>query len=220
MTTTKPQVRTYTLPPTPLIPNSPHVLIHYPGLLGPLVRSPTFSTTQIFDLFASNDWQTQWIARYGPDQKSHYHSTTHECMVVISGGSARILFGRADADAAEDAQGKECGILLDAELGDVFVLPAGVAHKTHDPCPLTEGLAFHERPDGVDEQASREFLAKVPLEGEFMMMGAYPSGGKWDFAVGGEHRGRFGEVWDVEVPERDPVLGASEVGLRGLWGKV
>ncbi|KAF2996260.1 hypothetical protein E8E13_004374 [Curvularia kusanoi] len=225
------EVRTYPLPPTKLIPNSPHVLIHYPGLLTRLVRSPTFSNTQIFDLFASNGWQTQWIARYGPNQNSHYHSGAHECMAVISGGSAQILFGVADSledresDLGVGAQGEdlnaagreEGGVLLDAQVGDVFILPAGVAHKTHNPVPRTKGIEFHQAPDKDDEEGSKRFFAGIEVKGEFMMMGAYPRGDQWDFKIGGEDEGRFGEVWSVQVPERDPVLGLSEEGLLGLW---
>ncbi|KAF2621540.1 hypothetical protein BU25DRAFT_379502 [Macroventuria anomochaeta] len=225
------EVRTYTLPPTKLIPNSPHVLIHYPGLLTSLVKDQKISTTQIFDMFKSNGWQSQWIARYGPNQNSHYHSSAHECMAVISGGRAKIRFGVADSkeDREQDlglgTQGKdlneddreEGGVLLDAEVGDVFILPAGVAHKTHDPSPKTDGIVFYQPPDKNDEIGSREFFEGIPIEGEFMMMGAYPRGGEWDFAVGGEHEGHFDDVWNVKVPERDPVLGASVEGLKGLW---
>lgn len=231
--TTPVQVRTYTLPPTRLIPNSPHVLVHYPGLLSPLTSDRNFSTTQIFDLFASNGWQSQWIARYGPNQNSHYHSGAHECMAVVSGGSAKIRFGVADSqeDRGQDlglggrgedlnAGGREeGGVVLEARVGDVFILPAGVAHKTHEPSPLTDGIVFHQPPDKSDEKGCREFFAGIPIQGEFMMMGAYPRGGEWDFAVGGEHEGHFDDVWNVEVPERDPVLGASAEGLTGLWKK-
>ena len=236
MATNKVEVRTYTLPPTTLIPNSPHVLIHYPGLLTSVVKDKNFDPTKVFDLFRSNGWQSQWIARYGPNQNSPYHSGAHECMAVISGGRAKIRFGVADSkeDREQDlglgSQGKDLneegreggsdgGVLLDAEVGDVFILPAGVAHKTHNPKPPTDGIVFHQPPDKNDEQGSRDFFARIPIEGEFMMMGAYPKGGEWDFAVGGEHEGKFGEVWDVKVPERDPVLGSSKDGLKGLWAK-
>jgi uncharacterized protein YjlB len=227
------QVKTYTLPPTALIPNSPHVLIHYPGLLTHLTQAPDFSPAKVFDLFASNGWQSQWVARYGPNQKSHYHSTAHECMVVISGGHAKVLFGVADSleDRLKDrvlggksgdlneAGREHGGVLLDAAVGDVFILPAGVAHKTHDPSPPSDGVEFHQPPDKNDEAGSRAFFGSIPVKGEFMMMGAYPRGEQWDFAVGGEHEGRFGDVWNVNVPERDPVLGASPEGLKGLWAR-
>ena len=231
--TKKIEVRTYTLPPTKLIPNSPHVLIHYPRLLTSLVKDKNFSTNQIFDLFASNGWQSQWIARYGPNQNSHYHSGAHECMAVISGGNAKIRFGVADSNEdreqdlglgtagrdMNDEGREEGGVLLDAAVGDVFILPAGVAHKTHDPLPKTDGIEFHQPSDGNDEEGSKKFFESIPIVGEFMMMGAYPRGADWDFAVGGEHEGRFHDVWNVEVPERDPVLGTSAEGLTTLWAE-
>jgi uncharacterized protein YjlB len=49
------------------------------------------------------------------------------------------------------------------------------------------------------------------------MMGAYPVGSEWDFAVGGESEGVYQRVWEVAKPERDPVLGNGEEGLCGLW---
>ncbi|KAH6639299.1 hypothetical protein C7974DRAFT_449379 [Boeremia exigua] len=213
----KVEVRTYTIPPTPLIPNSPHVLIHYPALLLPLLKTPSFSPTHIYDLFARNGWQTQWIARYGPTQASHYHSGAHEAMAVISGSGAKIRFGVADSADSPDEAGEPGGVLLEARLGDVFIVPAGVAHKTHEPSPPTDGMRFLEAPDRRDEVGARSFFGGVVLEGDFMMMGAYPKGDEWDFKVGGEDEGRFGEVWGVQVPGRDPVLGMSGEGLRGLW---
>jgi uncharacterized protein YjlB len=232
---TKTKVHTYTLPPTPLIPNSRLPLLHYPGLLHSLVTSPNFTTTQILDLYASNGWQTQWIAKYGPDIQSHYHSTTHEAMTVISGSGATIRFGVADAPnwsqekyaVGERGDGEPGGVEIQAQIGDVFIIPAGVAHKTFKPNPKTEELAFHQPKDvaegkarEVSEEKERErraFFEKVEVKGEFMMMGAYPYGGVWDFAVGGEHEGKEDEVRELPVPGRDPVLGGSEEGLVGLW---
>lgn len=231
------KVKAYRLPPTPLIPNSPYPLLHYPGLLRDQVESAGFKTTHVFDLFASNGWQSQWIARYGPDIQSHYHSTTHECMAVISGEGATIRFGVADSkdwdhgkyDIGDRADGEEGGLELHAALGDVFIIPAGIAHKTFAPRPSTTTLAFHQPQDikegrageiSAEREAERRgFYATVPVEGDFMMMGAYPYGGIWDFAVGGEHKGHEEDVWNVAKPDRDPVLGLSEEGLRGLWSE-
>jgi uncharacterized protein YjlB len=227
--------KTYVLPPTALIPNSPYPLIHYPGLLRDVVQTTNFSTTQIFDLFRCHGWQTQWIARYGPDIQSHYHSVM-EAMVVVSGGTATIRFGVADAPNWAQGQlppgargdGEAGGVDITARVGDVFVIPAGVSHKTFAPCPEVQDLVFHqpldikqgkasETLDEQSEQRHRDFFAQVPIEGEFMMMGAYPRGGVWDFKVGGEDKDREGNVWGVDVPELDPVLGQKEEGLRGLW---
>lgn len=227
-------VRSYTLPPTAQIPNSPIPLLHYPGLLKETVTSPTFTPTQLLDLYAKNGWQTQWIAKYGPDIQSHYHSTTHEAMTVISGVGATIRFGVADAPGWQAGayapgergeQGEGGGIEIEARIGDVFIIPAGVAHKTFAPQPESRELAFHQPEDIAGgraaevnekiEEERRRFFERVPTQGEFMMMGAYPYGGVWDFKIGGE-RGRE-HVWTVPLPELDPVLGDSKEGLVGLW---
>ncbi|KAF1831278.1 hypothetical protein BDW02DRAFT_60902 [Decorospora gaudefroyi] len=217
-----PTVISHTLPPTRQIPNSPLPLLHYPSLLHDLVTTPTFQPTHLLDLYTQHGWQTQWIAKYGPDIPSHYHSTTHECMTVISGSHATIRFGVADGE--EKGGG---GVEIKAQLGDVFIVPAGVAHKTFSPEPSSSGLAFYQPEDiaagrawevGAEREGKRRrFFEGVELKGEFMMMGAYPYGGVWDFAVGGEHAGREEEVWRVPVPDKDPVLGDSRAGLVGLW---
>ncbi|EDU43170.1 conserved hypothetical protein [Pyrenophora tritici-repentis Pt-1C-BFP] len=154
-------------------------------------------------------------------------------MAVISGGSATIRFGVADSPTWEagklapgerddDAEGG--GVEIEARLGDVFVVPAGVSHKTFAPRPETKELEFSQPPREVKEggrekeEERRRFFEGVEVKGEFMMMGAYPEGNVWDFKVGGEHKGREEVVWNVPVPGKDPVLGESLEGLVGLWG--
>lgn len=136
-------------------------------------------------------------------------------MVVLS-GRAKILFGVADV-GGEDTQ-EEGGILLEANVGDVFVLPSGLAHKTHDPDPsaplqrLSPGDGHH-----VDDEEMRAAMSTVQLSG-FTMLGAYPiDGNEWDFAMGGDSQGRYEEVWSVPNPEYDPVLGKSEEGICTQW---
>ncbi|KAH7128650.1 hypothetical protein B0J11DRAFT_525442 [Dendryphion nanum] len=218
------EIKTYTLPPTRLIPNSPNVLIHYPRLLFSEVSSTSFSPSTIYNLFASNGWTTHWIARYGPTQPSHYHSGAHECMVVISGSGATIRFGVADtlSDGEAHTHGdghEDGGVELKAQLGDVFILPAGVAHKTFDPRPEVDEMKFYHLEEEVigDEGRAKKYFEEVELKGEFMMMGAYPEGDRWDFMMGGEHEGRFPEVWGLRKPGKDPVLGISGEGICGLW---
>ncbi|KAL2415500.1 hypothetical protein ABEF95_001808 [Exophiala dermatitidis] len=305
----EPEIKTYHLPPTRLIPNSPHrPLLYYPGLLHVLKdtqqkspvddghsspsSSPTSLATIAYDTFTSNDWDVQWIYRYGPTQKSHYHSSVHECMAVLS-GSAMIRFGIADGEADGEAgrgvkpdiptststpstdpsstetrdpgwttsntltpqtlsttstQSTELapfrGVFIHASAGDVFVLPAGVAHKTYDTKPEAEfalltpgdGHGIQVPPDssststtssGSSSDAAarkRNAVITTPLSG-FTMLGAYPKVtetgdpdlGEWDFATGGEDVGRYEQVWSVKKPARDPCLGDSEKGIWGLW---
>ncbi|KAF9737557.1 hypothetical protein PMIN06_011648 [Paraphaeosphaeria minitans] len=221
------EVQTYTLKPTSLIPNSPHVLIHYPELFLDEVSKPGFNCTQLYDLYKSNGWESQWVARYGPTQTSHYHSGAHEAMTVISGEGATIRFGVADTSDNDETHThgnghEDGGIWIEARKGDVFILPAGVAHKTYDPRPGPVEFAFFQCKDGGgnvirDEQKARAFFEGITIGENFQMMGSYPFGAEWDFAVGGDHKGRERQVWDVPVPERDPVLGTRREGMRGLW---
>ncbi|KAH9840464.1 Cupin [Teratosphaeria destructans] len=214
-----PKVIAHHLPPTPLIPNSPYPLLHYPGLL----TNPT--ATAAHALFASNAWKTQWIYRYGRSQRSHYHATAHECMAVLS-GTATIRFGVADTseDLEQNTHGpahEHGGVEIEARVGDVFVIPAGVSHKTFDAVPEADfGLLTPGDGHVVEGGDLREVLGAVPLSG-FTMVGAYPVGQVWDSCLGGEHCGKEARerVWRVERPERDPVAGVSEEGLVGLWGE-
>lgn len=199
------EVKEYHLPPTFLIPNSPFPVLHYPGFFpSPSSRAPV----AVHDAFAANGWQVQWIFRYGRTQQSHYHSAAHECMAVLS-GEATIRFGVADDEPVGGGGG---GIEVHARAGDVFVLPAGLAHKTFDTEPTDSTFKLLTPGD----EGPSAGLANVELSG-FTMIGAYPVGATWDFAVGGEHEGRYEEVWSVPKPERDPVLGADPAGLTGLW---
>lgn len=76
----------------------------------------------------------QWLVRYSHTQRAHYHSASHECMAVLS-GTAMIRSDVADtnADMEKNTHGsawEDGGIELEAEAGDVFIVPAGVSHKT------------------------------------------------------------------------------------------
>ena len=50
------------------------------------------------------------------------------------------------------------------------------------------------------------------------MMGSYPqNGGGWDSATGGENEGEYEKVWNVPMPELDPVMGDAKDGLLQTW---
>ncbi|KAL2845071.1 hypothetical protein BJY01DRAFT_214520 [Aspergillus pseudoustus] len=216
------EVRQYHLHPTDLIPNSPRPLLHYKNVLAKDPSTGHCSPVEVWDLFTGNGWDVQWIFRYGPTQRSHYHSLAHECMAVLS-GTATIRFGAGDTsddldanthgDAWEKGSG---GVEVQAQAGDVFVIPAGVAHKTYNTQPreefalLTPGTGHGiEAADGADK---RKTLAEIQLSG-YTMMGAY-NGGEWDFVMAG---GEFEKVWAVPKPRRDPVFGAASEGLVATW---
>lgn len=218
------EVKKYHLPPTALIPNSPYPLLHYPGLLSEQLSTSSNIAPQVHELFRQNGWKTHWIFRYGHTQESHYHRETHECMAVLS-GSATIRFGVADTDpdlekSTHGNAKEDGGVEIHAHAGDVFILPAGLAHKTHDTTPAKEfALLTPGNGRGVAADDPVEALEKIQLDG-FTMIGAYPDGGKWDYAVGGEDAGHYDQVWSVPKPESDPVLGRDEMGLVGLWKDV
>ncbi|CAH0054563.1 unnamed protein product [Clonostachys solani] len=214
------RVDKYHLPPTALMPNSPNPLLHYPGYFAEQKGLPR----SLHQIFKDNGWETQWIYRYGPTQRSHYHAGVHECMVVLS-GTATIRFGVADLseNMVENTWGtarEAGGVEISARAGDVFVLPSGTAHKTFDTKPtrsftlLTPGDG-HLIP-GEDVGAALE-ETEQRLEG-FTMMGAYPAERRdWNTQRGGEDVGAYQRVWSVPKPALDPVLGYSQEGVFGQW---
>lgn len=212
------QVKTYHLSPTERIPNSPRPLIHYKNALA-RKQDGKCDPVEAWDMFQANGWKVAWITRYAHTQLSHFHSQAHECMAVLSGTST-IRFGVADTtdDLEANTYGsswEEGGLELDAEAGDVFVIPSGVAHKTYNTRPRTEFKFLtpgrgHLIAPTLEE--SRKAVAGIELTG-FTMMGAY-NNGDWDFITSG---GDYEKVWSVPKPQYDPVLGDSQQGLCGLW---
>lgn len=142
-------------------------------------------------------------------------------MTVLT-GTARVRFGVADTseDLDESTHGEgyeKGGIVLEAKAGDVFILPAGTAHKTHDTTAgSTFALLTPGDGHGIAAEDARDALGRIELSG-FTMMGGYPQGGVWDFAKGGENEGEYGKVWAVPKPDLDPILGDAREGLCGLW---
>jgi len=144
-------------------------------------------------------------------------------MAVLS-GTATIRFGVADTslDMDDNTYGparENGGIEIEAQAGDIFILPAGTAHKTYNTKPkadftlLSPGDGHH-----ISSPDARAALDNVQLSG-FTMIGAYPEGASfWDSLKGGEKTPEdFETVWSVPKPARDPVLGLSEDGLVGQW---
>ncbi|KAJ5462760.1 Cupin 1 [Penicillium sp. IBT 31633x] len=168
-------------------------------------------------MFTQNEWKVNWIFRYGQTQLSHYHSKAHECMAVLS-GTARIRFGVADTseDLFENTHGSSWengGVELEAEAGDVFIIPAGVAHKTYDTKPEAEfKLLSPGTGHGIEAEDPKKALCELELSG-YTMMGAY-NGGDWDFVMSG---GNFEKVWAVPKPKYDPVFGDLEQGITRTW---
>ncbi|KAF4945014.1 hypothetical protein FGADI_12273 [Fusarium gaditjirri] len=211
------EVKQYHLLPTDLIPNSPRPLLHYKNVLAKGGNSSQCDPAEVWELFTKNGWDVQWIFRYPNTQLSHFHSEAHECMAVLS-GTATIRFGVGDTseDLQENTYGsawEEGGIVLEAEAGDVFVIPAGVAHKTHNTKPAAEfKLLSPGVGHGIEADDPKKALSEIKLDG-YTMMGAY-NGGEWDFVKSG---GDYGKSWMVPKPKRDPVFGEAEDGLVKTW---
>ena len=92
------------------IPNNPNLpLLVYPGALPESERQPS----RCKELLAENGWGGAWVD--GVFAYHHYHSTSHEVLVVMEGG-ARIAFGGPEGNTVE------------VEAGDAVVIPAGVGH--------------------------------------------------------------------------------------------
>lgn len=108
----------------------------------------------------------QW--RYTMYSTTHFHSNTHEVLSIFS-GSAKLCFGGEDNPERLETV---------AEKGDVFVLPAGVAHR------LLEDY------------------------GEFEMIGSYPKGHSWDMCYGKPNEEKKVEaIGKISWFARDPVYG-------------
>jgi uncharacterized protein YjlB len=96
------------------------------------------NSKSVIELLESNGWSNSW--ENGIYDYHHYHSITHEVLVMTS-GSARVQFGGED------------GIALELNAGDVVIIPAGVAHKK-----LSEHSNFKcvgAYPDGRDYDVLR-----------------------------------------------------------------
>ncbi|KAI3320724.1 RmlC-like cupin domain-containing protein [Xylariaceae sp. AK1471] len=120
----------------------------------------------------------QW--RYTMYSTSHFHSTSHEVLVVAK-GKAKLCFGH------EENEGRAEEVV---ERGDVVVVPAGVAHR------LLEDLG-----QGDEDMEGG---------GGFEMVGAYPAGCTWDMCYGREGEGEEEKVEGIKALgwfERDPLYG-------------
>ena len=102
--------QTFTFQPGNLVPNHPRwPLLLYRGAL------EERTADEVEALLAENGWGGSW--RNGIYPYHHYHTTSHEVLVVTA-GEAKVTFG--------GAQGKTVAL----GAGDVAVLPAGTGHRS------------------------------------------------------------------------------------------
>ena len=85
------------------------------------------------DILKFNNWLNTW--RGGIFPKHHYHSNTHEVLVVVSGKATVQLGGE---------NGPKTGI----QYGDVVILPAGFGHKLIDSQDAFAAIGAY--PNGAD----------------------------------------------------------------------
>ena len=164
-----PDVADYWLGDGGAFPNNPQLpLVVYRGAV------PEGDPDALEQVFQANQWPRGW--RNGVFDFDHYHSNAHEVLGVYR-GSARLRFG-----------GQE-GVVIDAQAGDVLVLPAGTAHK------------------------------RLGASADFSVVGRYPAGQEdYDLCYGeaDERPASDRRIAEVPLPAADPVYGA-EGPLMDLW---
>ncbi|WP_159281033.1 cupin [Rahnella variigena] len=124
-------------------------------------------------LFRTNGWPPQW--RYPVYTFTHFHSNTHEALGVYA-GSAKLQLGG------------EHGKIIEVNVGDVLLLPAGIGHK------------------------------QISADEDFMLVGAYPPDMKADLCHDelSQLAARTKAVNAVPLPATDPVTGHTE-GSMLVW---
>src|SRR5690625_3547429 len=120
----------------------------------------------------SNGWSGEWLGSVHPFH--HYHSNTHEVLAVKEGHATLQLGG-------------EQGEVVEAEKGDVIILPAGYGHK------------------------------KIEASEDYANYGAYPGGVSFDMCYGKpeERSEKVENIREVPMPELDPVFGQD--GIFRYW---
>lgn len=153
-----------------LFPNSRLPVLLYKGVLG---LPYFFAAAYIQSLFDKNNWSNSW--KDGIFTYHHYHSVTHEVMGVYAGATTLLLGG-------------DNGHLVKIEKGDVFIIPAGVAHRN---------LGRHH---------------------QVKCVGAYPDGRNYDMNYGrpGERPGTDENIARVPLPSKDPLWGLQS-GIPLIW---
>jgi len=160
-------VVTHPVPSADGYPNNPNCpLLVYRSVLA--VTEPDLAG-RFERLFAANGWPPAW--RNGIFPFHHWHSNAHEVLGIYS-GRVTVQFGG------------DRGASIEAEAGDVVVVPAGVAHK------------------------------RVALNGSLGVVGAYPAGQSPDHCQPGDGMDSAARIESVAKPARDPVFGAGGPLLR------
>ncbi|PGH30693.1 hypothetical protein GX50_06557 [[Emmonsia] crescens] len=110
------QVTRQQIPPWHHVPNTS--IHHKPLLIYHSAFQPSTPASEISQhLTKTGVVEPQWT--YSMYPYSHFHSTTHEVLSIVS-GKAKLCFGHEDNPERFEAA---------VSSGDVIVVPAGVAHR-------------------------------------------------------------------------------------------
>lgn len=152
------------------VPNSKLPVLIYHHVIPPEVAD---NAEYLEHLFRANGWPPQW--RYPVYPFTHFHSNTHEVVGVYAG-------------AAKLQLGGEKGKIIEVNVGDVLLIPAGVGHK------------------------------QISADDDFMLVGAYPPNVTADLCHDEPKKmaERIKAINQVPMPESDPVTGHSE-GSMHYW---
>lgn len=168
---TKTNIETLIIPDDGTFPNNNAL----PLVLMQQVFDPTSRNLvrMIEETIHNNAWGGSW--RNGIYGFHHYHSTAHEVLGLYA-GMVKVRFGGPD------------GQMVQAEAGDVIVIPAGVSHKNIEQSP------------------------------DFRCVGAYPAGQSPDMQYGkpGERPQADQNIESALPPEMDPVFGKNGP-LMQIW---
>ncbi len=146
---------------------------HWPVLLYKKAFTSTNCSEELERIFQKNNWTNNW--RDVVMSVDHYHSTTHE-VLGIGRGSVDLFIG------GENGQTLKC------KVGDVLVLPAGVAHRE---------------------------IAGSP---DYLVVGGYPDGMDWDmiYCEKEKYASAKTQIEALSIPSTDPLFG-SQNGLPTIW---
>lgn len=156
------EVRTFTFEDQGGVPNNPDL----PVLVMRGVITGDAAATAICDLLESNGWCGTW--QWTVFDYHHYHPNAHEVLVVASG-------------SAELALGGPSGEIVQVEIGDAIVLPAGTGHCRASASPdfkvcgaYPEGQENYETLRADDPRPSNlpERIARTPLPGSDPIYGS------------------------------------------------
>jgi uncharacterized protein YjlB len=146
------ELETWRAPPGDPIPNHPRFpVLVYRGVAGAADAGAARA------LLAGHGWGGSWVD--GVFDFHHFHSTSHEVLVVVA-GSAILELGGPQGDA------------FAASAGDVLVLPAGTGHRRRSASgDFTVVGAYPAGQEDYDvlraaDAAARERIAALPVPDE------------------------------------------------------